>query len=629
MTVQDKQNQILPLFEHLTSLTRGGLDRTESDVRLRRIGRLPRGTLFSCFHSEHLKEATELYQILYKADSFADFIHLAQQARDIVNEGLFVYSASVAILHRDDCRGVTVPPIQEIFPDRFIPAETVNQAVKADLRRQSPDEEVVVEIQETGNILDPEHKLAYFREDIGANAHHWHWHIVYPATWDAAVMSKVKDRKGELFYYMHEQMCARYDCDRLSTGLRRMIPFHNFDEELEGYAPHLTSLVSGLNYASRPAGLHLRDLVDFVDVQDMSRWRERLMYSIDIGYVFDHEGQEIPLDAEHGIDILGALLESSHDSLNVEYYGNLHNSGHVMMARIHDPDGRFRENPGVMSDTSTSLRDPIFYRYHRFIDNAFQEYKATLPCYEAKDLDFKGVEIVNVTVNAKSPNVINTFMKEGTLELSHGISLKGSVKVKYHHLDHDPFTYSISVENKTGDAKHATVRIFLGPTQDELGNALRLNEQRRFFIELDKFHAELAAGKNTITRKSSDSSVTVSHTPSFEQLQRGEGVDENTTEFCSCGWPEHLLVPRGTYKGMDFELFVMLTDYEQDHVGTHNDHALCSDAVSYCGAKDSKYPDKRAMGFPFDRVIKARTIAEFATKNMSFTDVKIQFKDQV
>lgn len=628
MTVQDKQRQILPLFEHLTSLT-GGLNRAESDVRLRRVGRLPRGTLFSCFHSEHLKEATELYQILYKADSFADFIHLAQQARDIVNEGLFVYAASVAILHRDDCQGVTVPPIQEIFPDRFIPAETVNQAVKADLQRHSADELVLVEIQETGNILDSEHKLAYFREDIGANAHHWHWHIVYPATWDASVMGKVKDRKGELFYYMHQQMCARYDCDRLSTGLRRMIPFHNFDEKLEGYSPHLTSLVSGLNYASRPSGLHLRDLVDFVDVQDMARWRERLLYSIDIGHVIDHEGQEIPLDAEHGIDILGALMERSHDSLNQDYYGNLHNSGHVMMARIHDPDGRFRENPGVMSDTSTSLRDPIFYRYHRFIDNAFQEYKATLPRYEPKDLEFKGVEIVNVTVNAKSPNVINTFMKEAKLELSHGISLKGTVKVRYHHLDHDPFTYSISVENKTGDVKHATVRIFLGPTQDELGNRLRLNEQRRFFIELDKFHAELTAGKNTITRKSSDSSVTVSHTPSFEQLQSGEGVDENTTEFCSCGWPEHLLVPRGTYKGMDFQLFVMLTDYAEDHVGGHNGQALCSDAVSYCGAKDSKYPDKRAMGFPFDRVIKARTIGDFSTPNMSFTDVKIQFKDQV
>jgi len=49
--------------------------------------------------------------------------------------------------------------------------------------------------------------------------------------------------------------------------------------------------------------------------------------------------------------------------------------------------------------------------------------------------------------------------------------------------------------------------------------------------------------------------------------------------------------------------------------------------VSYCGAKDQKYPDKNSMGFPFDRVIKARTIAEFSSPNMKFQDVKIQFKE--
>ncbi|GFV43526.1 hypothetical protein TNCV_1500581, partial [Trichonephila clavipes] len=37
---------------------------------------------------------------------------------------------SVAVVHRDDSRGVTLPPIQEVFPDRFIPAETINLASK-------------------------------------------------------------------------------------------------------------------------------------------------------------------------------------------------------------------------------------------------------------------------------------------------------------------------------------------------------------------------------------------------------------------------------------------------------------------------------------------------------------------
>ncbi|CAL1261552.1 unnamed protein product [Larinioides sclopetarius] len=624
MSVKEKQQKVCSLFTHLTSISKTVVPVAERDPRLHGIGKLPQGELFSCFHEKVLAEATKLYETLYAAKDFDDFMNLAKQARSFANEGLFVYAASVAILHREDCRGVTVPPIQEIFPDRFIPSETISLALKEVTNH--PDKDIVVEIESTGNILDPEYKMSYFREDVGTNAHHWHWHIVYPATWRPEVMGKVKDRKGELFYYMHQQMCARYDCERLSNGMRRMIPFHNFAEELEGYSAHLTSLVSGLQYASRPEGFRLIDLKD-VDVQDMTRWRERIIEAIDLGYVEDENHQQIKLTEENGIDILGSLLEASYESKNKLFYGSLHNWGHVMMAKITDPDGRFNENPGVMSDTSTSLRDPIFYRYHRFIDNIFQEYKSTLKSYDKAQLDFPGVSIVNVTVKAKLPNIVNTYMKEDELELSHGVSLKGQVKVKYQHLDHEPFTYNISCENNAGGPKHTTVRIFLGPVHDELGNKFSLNEARKYFIELDKFHAELAPGKNTITRKSSESAVTVAPTPKFSQLQAGEGISENNTEFCSCGWPEHLLIPRGNHKGMDFYLFVMLTDYEQDHVNGLTDKPLCADAVSYCGAKDQKYPDKKAMGFPFDRVIKARTIPEFSSPNMTFQEVKIQFKE--
>ena len=120
-----------------------------------------------------------------------------------------------------------------------------------------------------------------------------------------------------------------------------MIPFHNFEEKLEGYAPHLTSLVSGLHYASRPEGTSLQDLND-VDVQDMERWRERILEAIDLEYVYSSDGSKIPLDAANGANILGSLIEASSASANKAFYGSLHNWGHVMMARMHDPDGRFQ-----------------------------------------------------------------------------------------------------------------------------------------------------------------------------------------------------------------------------------------------------------------------------------------------
>lgn len=52
----------------------------------------------------------------------------------------------------------------------------------------------------TASELEIEQRLAYFREDIGINMSHWHWHVVYPASGPAEVVNK--DRRGELFYYM-------------------------------------------------------------------------------------------------------------------------------------------------------------------------------------------------------------------------------------------------------------------------------------------------------------------------------------------------------------------------------------------------------------------------------------------
>lgn len=62
------------------------------------------------------------------------------------------------------------------------------------------------------NLLDrensnPEQKLAYFREDVGANEHHGGWHLYYPAFGPISVVDK--DRRGELFFYFHRQITAR------------------------------------------------------------------------------------------------------------------------------------------------------------------------------------------------------------------------------------------------------------------------------------------------------------------------------------------------------------------------------------------------------------------------------------
>jgi hypothetical protein len=74
---------------------------------------------------------------------------------------------------------------------------------------------------------------------------------------------------------------------------------------------------------------------------------------------------------------------------------------------------------------------------------------------------------------------------------------------------------------------------------------------------------------NTIERKSTDSSVTIPFERTFRDLQTnrpGGGVALEQFNFCGCGWPQHMLIPKGTPEGMPCELFVMISNFDDDKV---------------------------------------------------------------
>lgn len=57
----------------------------------------------------------------------------------------------------------------------------------------------------------------------------------------------------------------------------------------------------------------------------------------------------------------------------------------------------------------------------------------------------------------------------------------------------------------------------------------------------------------------------------------------------------------------------------------------CNDAHSFCGLRDAKYPDKRKMGYPFDRVYDTDTLQKFAGNftNMQTGQVNILFLNDI
>ncbi|CAH1396533.1 unnamed protein product [Nezara viridula] len=604
---------------------------------------LPRRSNFSLFIPSHRKMAARMIEVFVGMRSLDDFMAVAVYCHDRMNPYMFIYALSVAILHRPDTQGLRIPSLCEVFPDKFMDRALFSQA-REESNLVPEESRIPLEIPRdyTASDLDIEHRVAYFREDLGINLHHWHWHLVYP--FDAPREIVNKDRRGELFFYMHQQIMARYNMERLCNNLARTKRLVNWRDPLEeGYFPKLDSLVASRVWPPRFANTKLNDVyreIDQIkfDLQDLERWRDRIYAAIHSGTVVNDEGQFVELSETRGIDILGNILESSILSINTNLYGDIHNLGHVAIALCHDPDGRNLETFSIMGDPATAMRDPIFYRWHAFVDDIFQEHKNTLPRYTQQQLEYPGVKITSIEVqtDGQAPkNRLQTFWQQSDVDLSRGMDFtpRGNVFARFTHLQHRPFTYKIQVENN-GGPKMGTCRIFMAPKFDERGLPMLFRDQKLLFVELDKFTVNLKANKNTITRKSTESSVTIPFERTFRNLDAGRPTEEGELEefnYCGCGWPQHMLICKGTAEGFPCELFVMISNIADDRVEQKGSQGQCSDAASYCGIRNQLYPDRRSMGYPFDRLPRQRvdTLRQFLTPNMMVVDVAVQHTNQV
>nr|BBM95985.1 tyrosinase 2 [Plautia stali] len=631
-----------PLGSGLTDRVGGGAKKiTVKKISLPDLSlpmQLDRRAKFSLFIPSHRKMAARLIEVFMGMRNLEDFESAAVYTRDRLNPHLYTYALSVAIYHRPDTKDLNLPSLAEIFPDKFMDKSLFARArEESNLVEINQREPIEIPRDYTASDLDHEHRVAYFREDLGINLHHWHWHLVYPHDGPRSIVQK--DRRGELFYYMHQQVLARFNMERLCNNLARVKRFINWREPIEeGYFPKLDSLTASRNWPPRFNNSKLSDIYREIDnmkfdIQDLERWRDRVFAAIHSGTVVDGDGKFVELSESRGIDILGNILESSVLSTNRNMYGDIHNLGHVAIALCHDPEGKHLETFSIMGDTATAMRDPIFYRWHGFIDDLFQEHKNTLPRYTTQQLGYSGVRVTLLEVQTDKTQIKNklfTFWQQSDVDLSRGLDFtpRGPVLARFTHLQHRPFTYKIMVEN-TGSPRMGTCRIFMAPKFDERSLPMLLRDQKNFFVELDKFTVNLKTGKNTITRKSAESSVTIPFEKTFRNLDNqrpAAGVQLEQFNYCGCGWPQHMLICKGTSEGYACQLFVMISDFKDDRVEDNNQgDNRCADAVSYCGIRNKMYPDKRSMGFPFDRQPRegVDTIEQFLTPNMRIVDVAV------
>nr|Q95P07.1 RecName: Full=Hemocyanin subunit D; Flags: Precursor [Scutigera coleoptrata]CAC69247.1 hemocyanin subunit D [Scutigera coleoptrata] len=600
--------------------TRGIID----ESKLKGLGTLPRREVFSLFDERNWAEAAKVVELLLEPKTFREFIHLADIIHHRVNEDLFLYALSVAIAHRPDCQGVQVPRVLDIYPDKFLRKEVIHKIKEVSNEGAYLDKVPVIDATEVSdNHLDPNQELLYFLEDLGMNSHHHHWHVIHPAIW-LPKHGGVKDRKGELFFYMHKQMVARYDTERLSNDLPRVRPFENWNDPIdEGYSPHLIIDKTGYKYAYRPQGVIVHDLPNLPKTK-MFEWKNRIMVGIRKGSLISANKTQVPLNNDHGIDLLGDVVESSLLSVNRVFYGNLHCYAHVIAGKVTDPQSTYGEKNGAMYDVATSARDPLFYSWHKFIDNIFQEHKETLQPYNKDELNFPDVQVDSLRINVANgtyENIVRTYWQNSLFKIAKGFTFttEGSVLVKVKHLNHETFYYNLEVTNNALEEKHGVVRIFGAVINDERGHPYILNDQRHLVIELDKFTVNLKPGKNSVRQPCYNSAVTAKYDVFY-----GDVESQKPQEGCNCGWPDYMLLPKGKYEGLRFRVFAIVTNHDEDKV-SDQETCLCGDAVAYCGAHNQKYPDKKPMGFPFDRRIDERTFEHFHTPNMIATDVIIKF----
>lgn len=137
--------------------------------------------------------------------------------------------------------------------------------------------------------MNDEDRVAYFREDLGINLNYVTWNLVYPC--DAEDISVVlKDRRGELWYYLHQQIIARFDCERLCNKLYRVKRLNNLREPIEeGYFPKLNTQNSSHTWPPRFENTVLSDLnrtndLIQLDLAQLERWIDRIIDAIEKGY---------------------------------------------------------------------------------------------------------------------------------------------------------------------------------------------------------------------------------------------------------------------------------------------------------------------------------------------------------
>jgi len=466
----------------------------------------------------------------------------------------------------------------------------------------------------------------------------------------------LNDRQGELFFYMHQQMLARYNTERLAHDLPPVVRLSDFTAPIpEGYDPG-AALKQFDGFRERLPGRTLAS----EDATRLNDLRQAIQTASQNGQFLGPAGTVAITRTNLGENVEGTVARLR-PQMDRDRYRGIHNLGHNFISACSEMNDEGKHT-GVMSTTRTAIRDPVFWRWHKEIDELSYRWQESQDPYNLRadvppvvmrhsldgsvapwaspdlilcrtaelpgsdvpdfvdsggqrlgeaafggdswDLDFSHAQVAMPDgTSFRTTDELVTMVKQRELVIEPppgqpGPPWKGTID----YLTHEPFCHFLRIENPGEQDVTVTARVFIAP-EEPPGDP---TQERRWWIELDKFIQPVPAHRRLVIFRPDELSSIIKKPADKDPAALpppGPG-DADGGSYCQCGWPYTLMLPRGTSAGMGFRLLVLLTDATLDRVLQHGD---CG-SMSYCGAAD-RYPDVQDMGYPFSRPFR-KSIAE-------------------
>lgn len=608
---------------------------------------------FSIYNPVHRDQVIALFHVFYYAKDWDALYKTLVWARYHVNEGQFIYALTVALVHRSDLQGLELPAIYEMHPHLFFNSDVIQRAqwLKQqgfhDLKKVEGVYNIVIQSNYTGTEVhaNDEQRLSYFTEDIGLNAYYYYFHIDYPFWLGGEIVNLNKDRRGEFYLFVHQQLLARYFLERLSNDLGHIKEFTWWTPIDTGYYPQLQT-IQGRAFVPRENNHAIARENNYFDLDKLSIYEARLLNAIDSGYVLLPNGKHVNITSPEGIDVLGNLIHGNPDSVNVRYYRYLE-SVYRTFGQSFGKDHLLHDSvvPSVSLHTETHLRDPAIWQWLKRVNLWWDSFNYNLAPYTIDQIGFDGVQVDSLEVDklityfdrfdADITNAVDIEVPQeenvselhrfGRISHHHGIDFV--IKARQWRLNHVPFKVTVRVTSTK--AVPSVVRIFLGPKFDDGGHLIGLNENRQNFVQLDVFKYDLVAGSNVISRESRNFIANVQDRTTYFELYKGllgatKGERPFTLENTEAhsGFPNRLLLPKGKKGGQVYKLFVHIAPYHAPAVeqGTGFDKV-----VSVGIGSGARWVDALPFGYPLNRPIDELV---WNSSNMHYHEVNIFHKKE-